>query len=253
MVAVVVPRRDHVRRSPDQARPHVSGRHGSLAHHARCLVTLHTIFGTNQGYGIESRQGHIVPAVSEPDRRHWDERHAEAGPASGDPGPPPVFASIEDLFPIEGSALEIASGRGELSVWLALRGMEVLGVDVSPVGVDLAQELALRSGVADRCRFEVWDLDEGLPPGPPLDLVVCHMYREPRLDPELIERVAPRGLLAIASLSEVGGEPGRFRARRGELREAFAALEILADNEGDGVARLLGRKPLPTQTLSDTR
>lgn len=194
-----------------------------------------------------------MPVVSEADRRRWDERHAEAGPASADPGAPSVFASIEDLFPIEGSALEIASGRGELSVWLALRGMEVLGVDVSPVAVDLADELALRSGVADRCRFEVWDLDGGLPPGPPLDLVVCHMYREPRLDRELIERLAPRGLLAIASLSEVGGESGRFRARRGELREAFAALEILADDEADGVARLLGRRPLPTQTLSDTR
>jgi 2-polyprenyl-3-methyl-5-hydroxy-6-metoxy-1,4-benzoquinol methylase len=148
---------------------------------------------------------------------------------------------IEDLFPIEGSALEIASGRGELSVWLARRGMEVLGVDVSPVAVDHAQELALRSGVADRCRFEVWDLDEGLPPGPPMDLVVCHMYREPRLDRKLIERLAPRGLLAIASLSEVGGEPGRFHARPGELRESFGELEILADHEGDGVAWFLGR------------
>ena len=241
MVAVVVPPRDHVRLGPDQARPHISGHHGLLAHHSRRLVTLDTIFGTNQGYGIGSRQGHIVPAVSEADRRRWDERHAEAGPASGDPGPPSVFAPIEDLFPVEGSALEIASGRGELSVWLALRGMDVLGVDVSPVAIEFARELAQRSGVADQCRFEVWDLDEGLPPGPPMDLVVCHMYREPRLDRELIERLAPRGLLAIASLSEVGGEPGRFRARPGELREAFADLEILADDEGDGVAWLLGR------------
>jgi 2-polyprenyl-3-methyl-5-hydroxy-6-metoxy-1,4-benzoquinol methylase len=242
VIAVVVPSRDHVRRSPDQAPPHVSGNHSLLAHHARRLITLHTIFGTNQGYGIGSRQGHIVPAVSEADRRRWDERHTEAGPASGDPGPPSVFASIEDLFPVEGSALEIASGRGELSIWLALRGMEVQGVDISPVAIEFARELAQRSGVADQCRFDVWDLDEGLPPGPPMDLVVCHMYREPRLDRDLIERLAPRGLLAIASLSEVGGEPGRFRARPGELREAFAELDLLAEGESDGVTWLLGRK-----------
>jgi len=242
VVAVVVPPRDHVRRSPDQARPQVSGRHGLLAHHAGCLVTLHTIFGTNQGYGIGSRQDHIVAAVSEADRRRWDERHIEASPASGDPGPPSVFASIEDLFPVEGSALEIACGRGELSIWLALRGMDVQGVDVSPVAIEFARELAQRSGVADQCQFEVWDLDRGLPPGPPMDLVVCHMYREPGLDRDLIERLAPRGLLATVSLSEVGGGSGRFRARPGELREAFAELEILADNEGDGVAWLMGRK-----------
>jgi SAM-dependent methyltransferase len=238
----MVPSRDHVRCSPDQARPHISGYHGLLAHHAWRRVSLDTIFGTNQGYGIGSRQDHIVPAVSEADRRRWDARYSEAGPASGDPGPPYAFASIEDLFPVEGRALEIACGRGEVSVWLALRGMEVQSVDVSPVAIDVAQELARSCDVPDRARFEVWDLDEGLPPGPPMELVVCHMYREPRLDRELIERLAPRGLLAIAGLSEVGGEPGRFRSRPGELRESFAELEILADNEGDGVAWLLGRK-----------
>ena len=181
--------------------------------------------------------------MTEEDRRRWDQRHAEAGPAPGDPGPPRVFAPIEDLFPVDGRALEIACGRGEVSVWLASRGMDVFAVDVSPVGIDLARELALRSETADRCRFEVWDLDHGLPPGPPVDLMVCHMYRESRLDEELIERLAPDGLLAITSLSEVGAGPGRFRARPGELRDAFAELEILAEAEQDGVAWFLGLKP----------
>jgi SAM-dependent methyltransferase len=180
--------------------------------------------------------------MSEEDRRHWDDRHAVVGVGSDDPGLPTIFAAIEDSFPVGGRALEIVCGRGELAVWLAMRGMDVFGVDVSPVAVGLAAELAGRSGVADRCRFEVWDLDDGLPPGPPADLVVCHMFREPRLDQELIERVAPSGLLAIASLSEVGGPPGRFRAKPGELREVFAKLETLSDGEGDGVAWLLGRK-----------
>ncbi len=105
--------------------------------------------------------------------------------------------------------------------------MEVLGVDVSPVALDLASELALRSGVADRCQFEVWDLDDGLPPGPPIDLIVCHMYREPRLDRLMVDRLRSGGLLAIASLSEVGGEPGRFRARPGELRERLVSSRSL--------------------------
>jgi SAM-dependent methyltransferase len=121
--------------------------------------------------------------------------------------------------------------------------MEVSAVDISPVAILLARELASRSGVFDRCAFEVWDLDEGLPPGPPVDLVICHMFREPRLDRLMVDRLRPGGVLAMATLSEVGAEPGRFRARSGELREAFAELEILAEGEGDGVAHFIGRKP----------
>jgi SAM-dependent methyltransferase len=179
--------------------------------------------------------------VSEDDRRHWDDRYARASQPAGAPGPPEVFASLEHLFPITGTALEIACGRGELSVWLASRGMDVFAVDISPVAIDLAMDLAYRRAVSHRCRFEVWDLDEGLPPGRPVDLVACHMYREPRLDRELIERLAPGGLLAITSLSEVGAGPGRFRARPGELRYVFEELKLVADGESEGVAWLLGR------------
>jgi 2-polyprenyl-3-methyl-5-hydroxy-6-metoxy-1,4-benzoquinol methylase len=181
--------------------------------------------------------------VSEEDRRRWDERYVKTDRAAAEPMLPKVFAPVEHLFPIEGRALEVACGRGTLSVWLAGRGMEVLGVDVSPVAMDVARELASRSRVSDRCRFEVWDLDHGLPPGPPVDLVVCHMYREPRLDRGLIERLAPGGLLAVASLSEVGAGPGPFGALPGELSKAFAGLEVIAEAEGEGMAWLLGRKP----------
>jgi SAM-dependent methyltransferase len=180
--------------------------------------------------------------MSEDDRRRWDDRYARAGQSAGELGAPKVLAALEHLFPTAGTALEIACGRGEVSVWLASRSMEVFAVDISLVAIDLARELASRNGVSDRCRFEVWDLDHGLPPGPPVDLLVCHMYREPRLDGELIQRLAPHGLLAITSLSEVGAGPGSFRAPPGELREAFDELEVLAEDEGDGVAWMLGRR-----------
>jgi 2-polyprenyl-3-methyl-5-hydroxy-6-metoxy-1,4-benzoquinol methylase len=181
--------------------------------------------------------------VSDEDRRHWDERYADANRAPAEPRLPEAFALAKHWFPLVGRALEIACGRGEMSVWLANRGMNVLGVDVSPVALDLARQLANRSGVAERCRFEAWDLDEGLPPGPQVDLVTCHMFREPRLDRLMVDRLRPGGVLAIATLSEVDAGPGRFRARPGELRNALTELEILAEAEGDGVAHLLGRKP----------
>jgi SAM-dependent methyltransferase len=114
-------------------------------------------------------------------------------------------------------------------------------LDVSPVAIAQARDLAERSGVADRCRFDVVDLDEGLPDGPPVDVILCHKFRDRRLDQAIIERLAPGGLLAIAVLSEVGAAAGPFRAAAGELPAAFADLNLVAAGEGDGHAWLLAR------------
>lgn len=156
---------------------------------------------------------------------------------------PPVFAPYGSAFPTTGTALDLACGRGPVAVWLAQRGLRVWGLDVSPVAVALARELADAYGVAARCRFDVADLDDGLPAGPPVDVVVCHLFRDPRLDTAVVERLVPGGLLAVAVLSEVGAEPGPYRARPGELLDAFAALDVVAAGEGDGQAWLVARAP----------
>ncbi len=155
--------------------------------------------------------------------------------------------------------------------------MDVWALDISPVAISQARDLARRSGVGDRCRFDVFDLDDGLPvgllsdgprlssrsrahrpgllsdgprlssrsrahrPGPPADVILCHKFRDRRLDQTIIERLAPGGLLAIAALSEVDAAPGPFRVRPGELPAAFAELELVAAGEGQGYAWLLAR------------
>jgi SAM-dependent methyltransferase len=201
----------------------------------------------NERRSLRERPEPIVCLVSQADRQHWDRRYADRGMASFDengPLPPPAFAHVEHLFPTEGAALEVACGRGRGAVWIASRGMDYWGVDVSAVGIDLARKLTSLYGVADRCRFDVVDLDEGLPAGPPVDLLFCHLFRDPRLDRAMTERLAPGGLLAVAVLSEVGVGPGEFRARPGELRDAFESLEIVDEGEGEGMARILARRPL---------
>ncbi len=126
-------------------------------------------------------------------------------------------------------------------MWLARRGLDVWGFDVSAVAIGHAREVARLTGVSDRCRFDVFDLDDGLPGGPPVDLVLCHKFRDRRLDQAIVGRLAPGGLLAIVALSEVGAAPGPFRAAPGELPGAFAQLEHIAVGEADGHAWLLAR------------
>ncbi|MCH7583498.1 MAG: methyltransferase domain-containing protein [Acidobacteria bacterium] len=183
--------------------------------------------------------------MSEVDRRRWDERYSAGGTAAVGPhGPPQVWADFEAVFPTEGYALELACGRGQGAVWLAGRGLDVWGVDVSPVAIDFARELATLNGVDGKCRFEVFDLDGGLPQGPAVDLLYCYKFRDPRLHRDMIERLRPGGLLAVAVLSEVGQGPGAFRARSGELHDAFSRdhLDVLHEGEGESVAWMLARR-----------
>jgi SAM-dependent methyltransferase len=180
--------------------------------------------------------------MAEGDRRRWDERYTTQGPPPVSAvEPPELLARHTDVFPTAGTALDLACGQGFGAVWLARRGLEVLGLDISPVAISQARDLARRSGVGDRCRFEVVDLDDGLPAGPPVDVVLCHKFRDRRLDQAIIGRLAPGGLLAIAVLSEVGAAQGPFRGAPGELPAAFAGLDQIAAGEGQGYAWLLAR------------
>ncbi len=180
--------------------------------------------------------------MAEADRRRWDDKYAAQGPPVGAVEPPDVLARHAAAFPTAGSALDLACGRGSGAVWLARRGLHVWGYDVSPVAIDQAREAARLAGVGDRCHFEVFDLDDGLPAGPPVAVILCHRFRDPRLDRAMIKRLAPGGLLAIVALSEVGAAPGPYRAAAGELPAAFAELEQVAAGEGDGLAWLLARR-----------
>lgn len=181
--------------------------------------------------------------MGEADRRRWDERYAAKGPPPlSSIAPPKVFARHAHEFPTSGSALDLACGQGLGSVWLALRGLQVVGLDISAVAISHARELAQRAAVGDRCRFDVADFDGGLPAGRPVDLILCCKFRDRRLDQAILERLAPGALLAIAVLSEVGANPGPFRAAAGELPTAFADLEVIDTGEGDGQAWLLARR-----------
>lgn len=177
--------------------------------------------------------------MSAEDRTRWDAAYIDRD-AAPIPALPAAFRDHEDMFPHAGAALEIACGSGAAAVWLAQRGLDVYGVDVSAVAVDRARALAERAGVT--ARFETVDLDGGLPAGEPVNVLLCNKFRDPRLDRQIVDRLAPGGLLAICVLSEVGATPGRFRAAPGELRTAFSTLDEIAAGEGDGQAWLLARR-----------
>ena len=182
--------------------------------------------------------------MSDTDRLRWDAKYAgrEVVDAVAVRFPAVFTGHVDLIIPHSGTAVDLACGQGGTAIWLAERGLDVRGLDVSPVAVGQARDLAARRGVGSRCRFGVADLDAGLPPGEPVDVLVCHRFRAPWLYTAMMDRVKPQGLLFISVLSQAGGGAGRFRAAPGELTAAFAALDMVAAGEGDGVAWLVGRR-----------
>ncbi|RST22042.1 class I SAM-dependent methyltransferase, partial [Streptomyces sp. WAC04770] len=94
----------------------------------------------------------------------WDGIYA-ARPAATDPRPNVrLTEAVAELPP--GDALELGSGEGGDTLWLARRGWRVTAVDLSAVAVERLNALARSHGLADRVTAEQHDLGASFPEAP---------------------------------------------------------------------------------------
>lgn len=152
-----------------------------------------------------------------------------------------------------GAAIDVGMGFGRNALHLARTGWTVIGIDISDVGVQRAQEqaqkekLSLTAIRADALQFDYgkdkWDL-------------VAVMYMggiATRLADRLTDALKPGGVLVIEHFLRKPEE--RLGYLPGELPKAFPRLEVLRYTEQDAspdydqqsqgrVVRLLARKPV---------
>lgn len=108
----------------------------------------------------------------------WDARYAGADRVwSGRPNPT-LVEHVADLPP--GDALDIGSGEGADSVWLAERGWRVTALDVSPVALGRVAAHAAEAGVGERVTTLHHDLMDGSSVPGDHDLVTAHFMHVPR-------------------------------------------------------------------------
>jgi len=105
----------------------------------------------------------------------WDERFRR-GDYPQDPAPPTVLERHVGTFP-DGEALNVATGTGRLSVFLAEEGYDVVGLDQSRVGLKIARENARDRGVGDRCEWIQTDALEFDYPEVAFDLITVRSFR----------------------------------------------------------------------------
>ncbi len=98
----------------------------------------------------------------------WNDRYAADTLAYGD-APNDFLAAMADRLPRRGQALDIGAGEGRNALFLASRGLDVLAVDQSDVGMQKAQRLARERGLT--LRTQAIDLKDFNPEPGSFDVV----------------------------------------------------------------------------------
>ncbi len=184
------------------------------------------------------------------DRRQWDQLYSTQEYIFGKEAAAYLRTKIRKL-PV-GEALDIAMGEGRNAVYLAKKGFQVTGVDLSEVAVRKAKLLAHEQSV--QIRTVIADLNQYQIRPQTYDLIVNIQYLQRNLAPQIQAGLKPGGYLVFENptVAELERNPGRnlrrdFLLEKGELRRLFPGLEILEYSEGPGengeiVARLLARR-----------
>jgi SAM-dependent methyltransferase len=160
----------------------------------------------------------------------WNEHYA-SGYLPWDSGEPdPALVDLVEAGTIpDGRALDVGCGTGTNALWLAARGFDVLGVDVSSLAIERAR--AKRGDSASACRFAVRDfLDDPLEG--PFDFVFdrgCfHVFDEPEARARFAARVASvlggQGLW-LSLIGSTEGAPRDTGPPRRSARDIASAIE----------------------------
>src|SRR5262245_45367946 len=125
------------------------------------------------------------------DRARWDEKHAAEQTTQK---PSSFLKEIfeGDSWPLpKGRALDIATGKGRNAIFLAERGFQVVGIDISAVGLDIARRAAQEKSLT--IDWQETDLERIEFPKGYYDLVVNINYLQRSLVPQIKTTLKPGG------------------------------------------------------------
>jgi 2-polyprenyl-3-methyl-5-hydroxy-6-metoxy-1,4-benzoquinol methylase len=172
--------------------------------------------------------------------KFWDDRYGESGYAYGTT--PNQFLTEQQHRLTPGmKTLVVGDGEGRNGVWLATQGLDVLSIDLSPVGLEKAQSLAnqhqvqIQTQCADLTTWD-WVVAE-------YDLVISiYLHFSPevrqRMHRSILKALKPGGLIILEAFNlgqlqyqreyDSGGPPIQAMLYEPEmLRQDFAGGEIV--------------------------
>jgi tellurite methyltransferase len=144
---------------------------------------------------------------------------------------PPAAVVIDAASRLpSGRALDLACGAGRHAIWLEQHGWKVTAVDRD------AEAIAELRRNHPRIDARIVDLERhefAIEPAA-YDLIVCWLYLQRDLYPDIRAGVRPGGIVAVSALLQ-----GRFAAHPGELRSYFPGWQILHEAENERLTELV--------------
>ncbi len=168
----------------------------------------------------------------------WDSAYRNGSPPWDIGRPQAAFVRLADAGLIESPVLDSGCGTGEHALLLASRGLDVVGLDISPAAIAKAREKASERGIA--ATFVVGDAMELTSLGrwfqTVIDSGVFHVFETTEEVARYVASVhavlEPEGVLHLMCFSDQ--EPGTWgprRVSRDELRSAFAVGWVIESIE----------------------
>ena len=190
---------------------------------------------------------HLVPA-GEQDQIRWDKKYATEKYLFGREAIPFLQDHV-DLLP-KGSVLDLAMGEGRNGVFLATKGFQVTGADISAEGLKKAKALAAESGTT--INTVEADLESYEIPANIYDVILCTYYLQRDLFPKIAVALKPGGIALIETytIDHLQYRP-RFNKAwlldPNELLTMLPGLRVLRYQEVDdgqtAFASILAQKP----------
>lgn len=187
-------------------------------------------------------------SAGEQDQSRWNNKYATEQYLFGKEAIPFLQDHV-DLLP-KGPVLDLAMGEGRNGVFLATKGFQVTGVDISDEGLKKAQALAGERGVT--IKTIVADLETYDIPPNSFDVIICTYYLQRDLFPKIVTALKPGGIALIETytMDHVQYQPRFNQAyllQPNELLTMLPGLRVLRYQEADSghaaFASILAQRP----------
>lgn len=149
----------------------------------------------------------------------------------------------------KGRTLDIAMGEGRNGVYLATKGFDVIGVDISEKGLQKAHQLA--NELNTKIETRVVDLENYQLEKNAYDLVICTYYLQRDLFPQMMDAVKPGGMVLVETYNMDYLNYSQFNKnyllKTNELLEVFKDFKIIRyqsfDNGKEAYSSIIAQRP----------